>query len=742
MKKSQSPEPTVFLGYVPFGNFPYAIMEDARLSELLANRYERTLAILERCPKARMTLALTGQTKELVAREFPRTYKAILRYMKERRLELTQCPHTHPQPVLIPRSSLEMHIRKDIEVTRQYYGRESQVFWTPECTWSPALPGLLSEYGATSVYLRQLPVERPVWLRGHDGARVIGFNLGPRPAWTPETSKSQIRKDFESIRSKLKRSGNDRCLMLAFGDDLEMSGMEDEALLHERIFEVAREIEFVKPVLIGEYFKKHKPADEMSFDKVCCWINHFRWWAGDIVDIHQNSQAQAIRRNLAFAESLASRLQKSESGESEKIRARALENLLMIESTEPRGWRPSLDRRLWGYRHSEQGLVFSEDLVRLVMEPSDQEKEGSIKGIPLAESQGIARQNELVEIPLSFGDGLPGEVSVALDGKSLETQMTDMVLDDSGRISGCTVVVSADAAAGSVGNAEVSIKPERGRSPMKGAEGIEEALTLSSERLSLKLDLAGGGAIREMSLDGKRFLDDEESINLSHLTLTRDFSRVDGAAPAKATEIEDGPLFSQVRTTQTIFPGVEKRQKIRLHKRTCLILIEKELVFSHPLSIGAYQPWKQNKTDKDLVIGVARMRGMTHFATTLPCSISDIQMEELGPDELRYYILANDWAALSSSGRAIGLIADGSVSKFDIAYVRTEDGLAELGYTAGSPSQFGPLYNDERHGYWLGTSRFRLFYMPLWCDDPAAIQDMALAVNYPLCPPSLSKLHS
>ncbi len=54
--------------------------------------------------------------------------------------------------------------------------------------------------------------------------------------------------------------------------------------------------EYVKFVTVSEYFASHTPRQEIELNEVSNWIDHFRWWSGDIVDMDQNSMAEGIRR--------------------------------------------------------------------------------------------------------------------------------------------------------------------------------------------------------------------------------------------------------------------------------------------------------------------------------------------------------------------------------------------------------------------------------------------------------------
>ena len=733
MRKGGRAAKPIYIGYLPFGNYPYAIIEDSRLDALLSNRYERTLEILDRCPDAKMTLALTGQTKELVAREFPRTYHRILDAMKRSRLDLTQCPYSHPLPVLVPHSSLEEHISRDLEVTKKYYGVHPEVFWSPECAWSPYLPKVLRKFGATSIYLRQLPVKAPVWIKGIDGEKVIGFNLGSRPKWDTGTKAARIRKDFERIQKELVRSGKKYGFLLVFGDDIEISGIEEEALLHERIFNVAAELHYVKPVTMGEFLKKHEPEDEMVFDEVCCWINHFRWWAGDIVDIHQNSLAQRIRRNLGRAGELMKKAPSKERKPLESLMEKSMHDLVMIESTEPRAWRPSLDRRLWGYRHAGRGIAYSESLIEKCIGLIGPEDNDDIL-VPLVESRGLKRVLEPVETKLSFPEGrFFGDCRVEMDRRALPHQMSEIKLHDDGSLAECILHFEADSESGSVKFTNVG--PLIGGSVVSPKTPSSRQIELVSDSLSVKIDLERGGRIVGMVEDGREIIEDGEYINALHFTPTKTFERLGDDGPAELTGYEDGPVMCQVRLEQRVYDGIEKLQTIRLYKNVPRVMIETQLVFSHPESLGVYQPWKQNKSDKSLIVGDICLKGDAAVATTLPCSPDVIQeLKSSGEGPLKYIIIGNDWAAISPGTKTLGIIADGSVSKFDIARVRYESGCTYLGYDAGSPSQFGPHYNDERHGFWSRTHTFRLFYVPVGNGDYEEVQRQSLTINHPLHP--------
>jgi hypothetical protein len=721
----------LYIGYLPFGNYPYAVMEDSRVDELLAGRYERTLAVLDRCGNAKMTLALTGQTKELVAREFPRTYRSILRLMGKGRLELTQCPYSHPLPLFIPHSSFIEHIKRDLSITKKHYGVHPDVFWSPECTWSPYLPEILAGFGAKSIYLRQLSTTYPVWLRGTGKERVIGFNQGLRPKWTVATTKARIRSDFAKIEKGLLKSNARYGFLLVFGDDIEMSGIEDEARLHERIFEVANGLPFVKPVLMSEFLAKNPPEEELHLETVNCWINHFRWWAGDIVDIHQNTLAEQIRRNMAHAGELAKHAASAGSRRLKDLRELSLDSLMLLESTEPKGWRPSLDRRLWGYRHAEKGLAYSRGLIAQTLEHIKPSETDDGVSVPLVESCGLDRTAEPVEVALSFKRGeCKGGCRVELDGEILTSQLTDVERHPDGSISDCMLVFITDSPRNSVRHATVIA--EDGSLTPGVAAPAGKRFELQSSAVTAHINLSAGGKVDGLSVDGTQFLKKGESLNTVLLTPTETFLRHNDSSPAALVCFEDGPVFSQALIRQNLLEGIDKLQCLRLYKSVPRLAILTELAFSHPVSLGVYQPWKQNKSDKSLILGDVRLDGTATISTTLPCSPDVIYHESVNPGSLRYLILGGNWAGISTGGRTLGVIVDGTTSKLDIARVTVAEGCTHLGLDGGSPSQFGPHYNDERHGFWSGTHRYSITYFPASHEDFRSIQREALKVNHPL----------
>lgn len=741
---------TVHIGYLPFGNYPYAALRDERLDELLSARYERTLELLERVPSARMTLALTGLTKELVAREFPRAYRTVRKLMRAGRLELAQCPYSHPQTALTPHDSLVREIERDVEVTRRYYNVRPTVFWSPECSWSPYLPRLLRKAGATAIYLRQMPGDEPATVRGTTGHTITAFNLGPRPNWTATSTHDDIHAGFEALRSRIEADpARDRALVLVFGDDLEMAGVEEEALLHERIFGVGEALPYVEPVLIGPYLAEHPPARTIELNEVSNWIVHFRWWSGDTVDLDQNSLAQAMRLDLRAGEALLKRIKTGRNGAKlsarlETLREHAWHDLFMLESTEAKGWRPCLDRRLWGYRHAAQGAERARAFVREAAAPFVPKKtRANAVVVPLVETLGLARRPEIIEVPLRFDKGACfGNITVRLDGEKLPHQLADAKLWPGGSVRSCTVVAAADLAARTIGAIEIACDARK--APRKKPPKLS-GTALESDTLSLFVNAERGGAITRLSLRGNELLDEGELLNRLAFTPTRTLERLTDEAPARIVAREAGELFAQLTVEQELPLGITKQQTIRLYRPHGRILVETRLHFRTPVSLGVYQPWKQNKTDHSLIIGDLRLNGATEVWTTLPCSPRDVQVQRLAEFErpLKYIVCANDWAALSTPEKAVALIADGPTNKMDLARVVSdktgacpERGRgAHLGYDAGSPSQFGPHYNDERHGWWHGERTFRIFYFAQVRSKPAEAQKEALILNNPVALP-------
>ncbi len=749
---------TIHIGYLPFGNYPYAALRDERLDELLSARYERTLDVLARVPSARMTLALTGQTKELVAREFPRTYRAIRELMRAGRLELTQCPYSHPQTALTPHDSLVREIERDLQVTRRYYNVRPTVFWSPECSWSPYLPRLLHTAGATAIYLRQMPGDEPATVRGTTGHTITAFNLGPRPNWTPASTDDDIRAGFEALRTRIEADpARDRALVLVFGDDLEMAGVEEEALLHERIFRVADALPYVEPVLIGPYLTKNPPTRTIELNDVSNWIAHFRWWSGDTVDIDQNSLAQAIRRDLRAGEALLKRIKAGRNGKKvaarlETLRERAWHDLFMLESTEPKAWRPCLDRRLWGYRHAAQGAERARAFAREAAAPFVPRKtRPNAILVPLVETLGLARRPEIIEVPLRFDKGACfGHITVRLDGQKLPHQLADAQRWPGGSVRSCTLVTAAGLAARSIGAIEIAWdarKTSRKKPPRLSGTVLE------SDALTLFVNAERGGAITRLTLRGDDFLDEGEFLNRLAFTPTRTLERLTDDAPARVVARDAGELFDQLTLEHELPLGITKQQTIRLYRPVDRILVETRLRFQAPVSLGVYQPWKQNKTDHSLVVGDLRLNGATETWTTLACSPRDVRIQRLADFErpLNYIVCANDWAALSTPEKAVALIADGATNKMDLARVASDETGARpersrgarLGYDAGSPSQFGPHYNDERHGWWHGERTVRIVYLvqarpgPAQgaCPEPVEGQKEALILNNPVALP-------
>jgi len=733
---------SVYIGYLPFGNCPYAALQDERLDELLSVRYERTLELLERVPSATMTLALTGQTKELVAREFPHTYRMIREFMSAGRLELTQCPYAHPQTALTPHDSLVHEIERDLEVTRRYYGVHPTVFWSPECSWSPYLPKLLHKAGATSIYLRQMPGDEPATVHGSTGHTITAFNLGPRPAWTPASTDDEIRADFEALRREIEADpGRDHTLVLVFGDDLEMSGVEEEALLHEHILHVADALPYVEPVLIGPYLAKHPPTRKLELNEVSNWINHFRWWSGDIVDIDQNSRAQAMRLDLRAGETLVKRLKAGPNNtrltaQLETLQQQARHDLFMLEGTEPKAWRPCLDRRLWGYRHAAQGRERARAFVRQAAAPFMSTKgRGKTVVVPLVETLGLARTPEVIEVPMQFDKGACfGNIRARLDGERLEQQLGDVALWPDGSVRSCTLVTAAELAARSVGALEIVYDARKAKQPKTGRPA---GTTLENETLTLSVNVERGGAITEATLRGDALLDEGEFLNRLAFTPTRTLERLDDDAPARVVGSATGPLFSELTIEQALGLGITKRQTIRLYRPHARVRITTRLDFQAPVSLGVYQPWKQNKSDHSLIVGDVRLNGATETWTTLPCSARELQTRPLPTRDrpITYIVCANDWAALRTDDKAIGLVAFGATNKMDLARVARDAAGARLGYDAGSPSQFGPHYNDERHGWWHGTYTFNLVYLVETHPTPSNMQREARILNNPAALP-------
>jgi hypothetical protein len=729
--------------YLAFGNYPYAEIPDGRLAETAAAHLHRVLGMFHDHPSAKITLALTGQTKERVHRDMPDVLDLIRGLIALGRLEMAGCCYAHPNPALVPLASLRRHIEFDLRLTADIFGVQPRLFWSPESTWTPDIGSLLLDLGLNAIYLRQLSdYPRPVRLAASEGTlSAFGddtrFGLGEHSLIEPH----RLRTHMETVVS----AGDDEGTLFwpAFCGDLEIAGSGDHLSTFGTLLDLIEADPRLNSVTVSEHLAAHPPTEEVRLDGLSNWVGHQRWWAGCALDTDQNSRIEAVRRSLSAAELLGTDEPETEPG----WRLRVTQQLMSAECTENRGWRPGTDRRLWGRAHAIRGLGLARELLRRRLDaaeiPRCPEAEAAPWHIivPLIESAELPRVREVVRIPVSLPRSLlPDGISVRVDGKPVPCQaitgsvdfaprhLPGMGPEDPDDVDSITeICFEAAVPPGSLSFAHVYPSADAPPEP-SGASFLATA------------DAQQGGAVVEATLDGQELLRGGLLGGCS-FTPTRTLQRCsDFQLEASLVSEDDRGGLARVWSASQLLRagGVEilKTQQVATLAGGVIHVLT-ALSFRRPEELGTRPVEVAEAVDHDLVVGDIMLPAESgEWTATLPASRGAVIGGSASASSgTQYPTIGEGWIDLRADGRGVALVGDPVVSKLDVARVTAGEGWVQAGLRIGSARLRGPGRADERPGAWSEDLLTSVYFMPHAGDDVSEVRTQARRLTHPLyCP--------
>ncbi|HIE51892.1 MAG TPA: DUF4861 domain-containing protein, partial [Armatimonadetes bacterium] len=608
----------------------------------------------------------------------------------------------------------------------------------------------------------------------------------------PVASPEEIVAYLKAVEKWLMGQERDHLFHSGGQQDAEFGSRAAEAQL-ERLLAAVERLPYVQCLTYAQYFARHPPSKEQPLKETHVCANGDRH-SGSPQDLALNALNYCLHETLAAQKSLTvaspphplrRRWEQQAERELHLIDSTETRGFNPSPARVLYGYQHSQRGQIWAQAAQRLALA---DLRRAQVEEEAAERgKGPPAGVTvtLVETLGVARMAEPVEFTADFPPGQVGPDSLYLvdeRGHAVPVQILSSTLHPDGTLAHADLIFLADVPAQGVRTYLLSTNPpstpesaERANSPSPLTSGLWSLVAVSQQPDSLCAVSANGAssAVRVREVKGYVLENDrlrleldpqrggqvvslrDQATNTEYLAPGGALGRVslyanelgwwlsDGEVPAKVEIVSAGPVCVRVKRRARLQPreagagmppvevGPTHTSWLTLYAGQPYLDLVSEVDFPLPLSVGEGGLHARGR----LAVGEGDWAGEAEgMRVTCGMVLSDTELwtRPLPEGEHVYFLGWENWLSLGQGERErVAVMSDGATNVFHQALIARAGPRVTLAVNGGHDTKTGRYGEDERHGLWQRSYRFRLRFLP-GPAGPAAARRLARQFGRPL----------
>lgn len=366
----------ILIGHLFNFNIQFAEMPVDRSDLLVSQGHEPLLDLLDRHPKVKCDLFLTGYTDLWLAQNAPGVIDRIKRGVGEGRFGIGTYTYAHPVLSLLPYDGVVRQLARGLECDGRVWGLRPRGLLLPEVAWDVTLPKAMDELGIewVAIYkeiVPELAVKRSypgsAWALGAMdsrakavlGNRVLGKQIqsvlrGELPAQRVVDDIAEILDDAEEEQLILLKQDAEVLYFMSMPWYMEKRGLSHGSELPrldaaERFDDLLTRLEAlpgVEFVRIQEYLDRRPPMEEVCPECISGHADMDKWTRGEgrerlnVLTDTAREDMRSAERAVALAELLGCDVR-----DARRMFDEAKDQLMLAENSDGRAFVPHFSRK-------------------------------------------------------------------------------------------------------------------------------------------------------------------------------------------------------------------------------------------------------------------------------------------------------------------------------------------------------------------------------------------------------------